>query len=400
MCSVRLARKWASSENVSVEITPVATGKERRVFLQLPWKIYPGRYPAWVPPLISEEKKRLDPKRNPFFEHGDVELLLAYRGGEVVGRIAAVQNRLHNEFHKDTIGFFGQFESRDDQEVANALFDAAADWVGDRGLTALRGPVNFSTNEECGLLVDCFDDSPYVLMPYNPAYYEKLFEGWGLTKEKDLLAFSVRHDAIVKKHIRRLERFLERAKGRLGVRAIDMKRFDDEVNLVRDLYNASWERNWGFVPMTDTEVDHMAKGLKPVVKPDLALIGEIDGEPVGFALALPDINQALQRINGRLFPFGLFRFLWGMRRIDRMRVLTLGVKKEYRRTGLDALLYLSLFKHGRQLGIDVAESSWILEDNQMMIRPLEKMGFAPSKTYRIYERRLGSQMTDGADPRR
>lgn len=373
---------------MDIEIRPVATVEQRRAFLRLPWRIYPGRYPAWVPPLLSEEKKRIDPNANPFFEHGEVQLFLAYRGDEPVGRIAAVENRLHNEFHHDRVGFFGLFESGEDREVAHALLDATADWMKARGLDALRGPANFSTNDECGLLLDNFDDPPCVLMTYNPPYYAELLESWGLKKAKDLLAHRVRHDTIDEKRFARFARFAGRSKVDYELRSLDMKRFGAEVDRVRDIYNQVWERNWGFVPMTDAEVEHMAKALKPVVEPELVLFVEVEGEPAGFALALPDVNQALRRLNGRLLPFGIFKLLWYMRRIDRMRIVTLGLKEEYRRTGLDALMYLELFRRGRRHGIDVAESSWILEDNQMMVRAVEKMGFERYKTYRMYEKRL------------
>ena len=381
---------------MSVEVRPVATSAERRVFLRFPWKIYPGRYPAWVPPLLGEEKKRIDERVNPFFEHGAVQLFLAYRNGEAVGRIAAIENTLHNEFHGEKIGFFGLFESVEDQEVADVLLDRAAKWVGERGLDGLRGPANFSTNDECGLLLNEFDDPPYVLMTYNPPYYAKLLEGWGMTKAKDLLAYTVRADNFDMERFKRFVRVVERKKkGDMHVRSLRMKRFAEEVDLIRDIYNAAWERNWGFVPMTDAEVDHMAKALKPVVKPDLAMIGEIGGEPVGFALALPDVNQAIRHLNGRLFPFGLAKLLWHLRKVNRMRIITLGLREEHRRSGLDALFYKELFERGYRMGIRTAESSWILEDNGIMTRALDKMGFVPYKTYRLFERalapRLGSE---------
>jgi GNAT superfamily N-acetyltransferase len=315
---------------------------------------------------------------------------LAYRDGQAVGRIAAIENALHNEFHADKVGFFGMFESVDDPQVANALLDRAAEWVESRGLDRLRGPTNFSTNEDCGLLVENFDDPPMVMMPYNPPYYEGLLTGWGLEKVKDLLA----HKGTVSKFDRRrlelLERRITRSEPRVRVRGLRMDRFDEEVGLVRELYNAAWERNWGFVPMTDAEVDHMAKQLKPVVDPDLALIGELDGEPVGFALALPDVNQAIRHVNGRLFPFGVFKLLWHMRRISGIRIITLGLKPEYRKSGLALLLYFEVFKRGTGKGHMWGESSWVLEDNQPMLSGLEKMRFWRYKTYRLYEKVLSS----------
>ncbi len=374
---------------MSLEVRPVTTRGERRTFIRFPWQIYPGRYPAWVPPLLAEERKRIDPQ-NPFFEHGAVELFLAYRNGRPVGRIAAIENGQHNRFHNDRVGFFGLFESLDDSEVAGALLDAAAEWVRARDLDRLRGPTNFSTNEDCGLLVENFDDPPYVMMPYNPPYYEKLLTTWGLTKVKDLLAYQVRKAAFEHRRFERLQRLIQRSGAEIRVRSIDMKRFDDEVALVLDIYNSAWERNWGFVPMTDAEVAHMAKQLKPVVDPDLALIGEIDGEPAGFALALPDVNQAIRHANGRLFPFGLLKLLWHMRRINGIRVITLGLRPQYRRTGLASFFYVEIFKRGVSKGHTVAESSWILEDNTNMWSALEKMGFSRYKTYRLFERSLSA----------
>jgi GNAT superfamily N-acetyltransferase len=344
-----------------------------------------------VPPLLVEEHKRLDPRKNPFFGHGAVQLFLAFKEGGVAGRIAAIENRIHNEFHGDKVGFFGLFESVEDQEVANALLDAAAEWVGGRGLDVLRGPANFSTNEESGLLVDNFDSAPYVMMTYNPPYYVELLEGWGLEKAKDLLAYEVKREEFDEPRFAKLQQLIERFGRDITVRSVRMGRFDQEVALVRKLYNKAWERNWGFVPMTDAEVDHMAKQLKPIVDPELALIGEVDGEPVGFALALPDVNQAIRHANGRLFPFGLVKFLWHMRRVTRIRIITLGVVAEYRGGPLAPMFYLEIFKRGSRKGYRVAESSWILEDNQPMRLGVEKMGFKPYKTYRLYDKALSSQ---------
>ncbi len=378
---------------MNVEVRPVRTRAERKAFVRFPWTIYPGRYAAWVPPLLSEEKKRIDPKKNPFFGHGDVELFLAYRDGRVAGRIAAIVNTLHNEFHEDRVGFFGMFESVEDPEVASALLDAAAAWVSGRGLESLRGPVNFSTNEECGLLVDNFEDPPVVMMPYNPPYYAELLEGWGLSKVKDLLAFKAYQDDFDPIRLKKLEAAVKRAGPNIEMRGLRSDKFDEEVELVRELYNSAWEKNWGFVPMTDEEVDHMAKQLKSVVDPDLVLFCEVDGEAVGFALALPDINQAIRHCNGRLFPFGIFKLLWHLRRVVGIRTITLGLKEQYRRTGLSSMFYYELFTRGTRKGHTWGESSWILEDNKDMVGALEKMGYAPYKRYRLYEKPLSGSST-------
>jgi GNAT superfamily N-acetyltransferase len=373
---------------VSVEIRPVETRGERRAFLRLPWRIYPGRYSAWVPPLLSEERKRIDPSKNPFFSHGAVQLFLAYRGGRPVGRIAAIENSLHNQFHDDRVGFFGLFESIEDPEVAGALLDRAADWARGRGLAALRGPANFSTNEECGLLLDGYELPPVVLMTYNPPYYVGLLEGWGLRKVKDLLAYEGRTAEFEEARFAQLEGLIERSGRDIQVRSVRMDRFNEEVALIRELYNAAWERNWGFVPLTDAEVDHLAKQLKPVLDPELALIGSVNGQPAGFALSLPDINQAIRHANGRLFPLGLIKLLWHMRRIDGVRIITLGVKEEFRGTLLAPLFYLETFRRARRRGHSWGESSWVLEDNAPMRSGIEKMNFRRTKTYRMYERSL------------
>jgi GNAT superfamily N-acetyltransferase len=375
---------------MSVEVRPVQSRAERRAFVRFPWNIYPGRYPAWVPPLLSEERKRIDPKKNPFFEHGAVQLFLAYQGGKLAGRIAAIENRLHNEFHGDNVGFFGMFESVEDADVAAALLDRAAEWVRGRGLDRLRGPTNFSTNEDCGLLLDNFEDPPMVMMPYNPPYYAQLLEKWGLEKVKDLLGFRGTVKGFPVERLEQLARRFSRSGTGMSVRGLRMNRFNEEVELIRQLYNSAWEKNWGFVPMTDAEVDHMAKQLKPVVDPELALIGEINGEPIGFALALPDVNQAIRHLNGRLFPFGSAKLLWHMKRINGVRIITLGLKEEYRQTGLASLFYLEVFKRAMRGGHTWGESSWILEDNMQMLSGAEKMKFVLYKTYRLYEKALVS----------
>lgn len=374
---------------MSLEVGPVTSRRDRRSFLRLPWRIYRGRCPAWVPPLLADERRRLDRRRNPFFEHGEVQPFLARREGRPVGRVAAIENRLHNEFHGDRVGFFGLFECEDDEEAAGALLDRGAAWLRNRGLTSMRGPVTLSTNEIVGTLLDDFDDPPTVMMPYNPPYYPHLLEGWGLAKAKDLVAYYCRVADVLEERFDALDRVLSRSRQKLSARPLAMKRFAAEVDLIREIYNSAWERNWGFVPMTDTEVDHMARQLRPVIDPELALIGEIDGRPAGFALALPDVHQALRRIDGRLLPLGWVKLLWGMRRIYRVRILTLGIRPEHRRSGLDSLLYREVFRRARERGYDGGESSWILEDNRLMCRALEKMGFRRTKTYRVYERALG-----------
>lgn len=372
---------------VDVEIRSADSKRDREVFIRFPWRVYPGAFGAWVPPLLSEERRRLDP-RNPFFEHACVRLFLAHRGNDVCGRIAAIENTRHNEFHRDKVGFFGLFESVDDVEVAEALLDAASRWLLGRDLDRIRGPVNLSTNDDCGLLVDNFDDPPCVMMPFNPPYYETLLRACGLERIKDLLAYRITRGEFDEKRFSDLGRLIARSGFDIRVRPLRMRDFRGEVALIQELYNSAWEHNWGFVPMTDAEIEDMAARLKPIIQPELALIGRVDDQYAGFALALPDLNQALCHANGRLFPFGLVKILWHKRLIRRMRIITLGIKEQFRRTGLASLFYKEIFDRGVRLGYTVAESSWVLEDNHIMNSALEKMGFQRYKTYRLYERPL------------
>lgn len=381
-----------------VVVEPVRDQRALREFVLLPWRVYRGD-PHWVPPLISDMMKMLDRSKHPFHEHAEVEYFVARRGargdgvanghsGEVVGRIAAIVNRAHNEFHDERTGFVGFFETLDDPSVPPLLFQAAARWLSERGMERMRGPANFSSNEEWGMLIDGFDDRPRVMMTYNPRSYPRHWDDFGFTKAKDLVAYwfpaEVQAPARLVEFVEKLESAHE-----IRIRPMDLKRFDAEVDLVRDLYNQAWERNWGFVPMTHAEIDHMAKELKPVVDPDLVLFAELQGQPVGFALALPDAYQALQKANGRLFPFGLIRILLESKRIHVTRVLTLGVVKEHRRRGIDSMLYYRLYQNCRRKGYPAGEFSWILEDNVAIRRPLERLGAYVYKTYRIYDYPLG-----------
>ena len=368
-----------------IDVRPVAGRRDLRRFLELPWRIYADD-PAWVPPLLVEQRKLLDRKRHPFHQHADVEYFLARRGREVVGRIAAIVNHRHNEFHGDRLGFFGFFETIHDEAVADALLTTAEAWLRARAMEGVRGPTNFSTNEECGLLVDGFDTPPYIMMTHNPPWYEALLHGAGYVRAKDLIAYLVpHHDAP-----ERLVRTRERLERRLGItfRTLDMKRLSREVAIVKDIYNSAWERNWGFVPMTDAEFDFMAANLKRVVDPRMCFIAEHEGRPVAFSLTLPDLNQALARIDGRLLPFGIFKLLWHARRVDQARVITLGVIPGYRKRGLDGLIMARTFDGAVAHGYMRGECSWILEDNLDMRRAIENSGGYAHKTYRIYEKAL------------
>ncbi len=369
-------------------VTPARDRASRERFIRFPWKIYADD-PAWVPPLLADARKLLDPA-HPFHQHADSEFYLALRDGEVVGRIAAVVNHVYNDFHETKTGFVGLFESIDDDGVAGSLLETAADWLAEQGMTEAIGPFNLSTNDELyspGILLDGFDRPPVLLMAHNPPYYRRLFEAAGWEKARDLLAYWLDGEEPPPRLVRGVERLTGSIEG-LEIRQLELKRLDREVELIKEVYNSAWQRNWGFAPLTDAEIQHLAKDLKPIVDPRFALIAEVKGEPVGFALALPDFNQALRHVNGRLFPFGIFKLLWYRRRIDRLRVFTLGLKPEYQRRGIDALFYLRIYENGFAAGIHRAEASWILEDNWGMRRGLERMGAYVYKTYRVFGRPL------------
>lgn len=373
----------------SLQLRQLAPGESTRRFIEAAWTIN-ARDPNWVPPLRMVMRTVLDPRKHPFHRNAEVALFLAERGGRAVGRVAAVVNRRHNEFHGERTGFFGLWECEDDPDTAAALLDAASAWLRERGMERVRGPVNLSTNEEIsspGVLVEGFDTAPFVTMSHNPPYYGALLEGAGFAKSKDVLAYLI-PEPDVPERLTRMTDVVLRRHGAV-VRSLDMRRFAEEVQTIQDVYNAAWSRNWGFVPMTPEEFAHIARDFKAIVDPALCLIAEIDGEAVGFSLALPDINQALRHLpDGRLFPFGLLKFLWYKRRVDALRVLTLGLVPRFHHSGLGAAMYLKTYQNGIARGYRRAEGSWILEDNLEMTQALEKMGGHVSKRYRIFERAL------------
>ena len=368
---------------MSVRIEPVENRAQLRRFVTLPWSLY-GDDPRWVPPLVGETTKGFDPRHNPFFAHGEMALFLARRDGRLVGRIAAIRNRAHESFHDEPVGFFGFFECADDDAAAEALLREAARFARERGLERLRGPVNPTTNDELGTLVDGFDTPPMILTPHARPYYDRLLRGCGLEKAKDLVAY-VMEDAGMPERLERGGAIAQRRNPGVAVRTIDMRRFGAELDRVRDVYNRSWERNWGFVPMTEAEVAHMARQLKPVVDPALVVFAERDGVPVGFALGMPDVHQALRRLNGRLLPIGWLKLIWHLRRVSQIRVMALGLVPDARGTGIDVMLYRQLYRNAVARGYQRGEFSWILEDNTAMRKPLETIGARVYKTWRIYE---------------
>ncbi|MBM4169748.1 MAG: hypothetical protein FJ215_11445 [Ignavibacteria bacterium] len=367
-----------------IDIRPVRTRKDTATFIKFLWDIYDGN-PYWVPPLIMDRKKLMDRTKNPFYKHADTEFFLGTRNGEVVGRIAAIVNHNHNKEHDEHVGFFGFFECIDDQEVASALFDEAMKYLKQKGVTAVRGPANPSVNDEYGLLVEGFDLSPTILMPYNPDYYPRLIEQYGFRKCKDLYSYHLSQKEVYTERLERVTAALVERHG-ITIRSMEMKDFDHDVEIVKQIYNAAWAKNWGAVPMTDEEIDALAKDLKPIVVPELVLFAESRGKTIGFGLSLPDINVALKHNKrGRLLP-GLFRLYVHKKEIDTVRVIVLGVLEEYQASGAAILLFYETARRALKLGYQYGEAGWVLEDNAKMVRAAEFLQGTIVKKYRIYEK--------------
>lgn len=383
----------AETTSDQVEVRRVTTARDRRRFLEFPYTLYRG-HPHWVPQLRIAQKDILNTKKHPFYKTSDAEKFLAYRGGRVVGRVMAILNHAHNDYHDERAGFFGFFDVENDAQAATKLIGAASDWLKSRGASLLRGPVNPSTNYECGLLVEGFDLDPAVMMPYNPAYYLDLLEQCGLRKAVDLYAYSVSVDSYsIAGKLKRVSDRLKKKDG-IRVRPVNLKDFKNEVEIVRRVYNNAWSRNWGFVPVTDEEFEHLGKDLKQIVDPRVVLIAErtVEGaakpEPIGFFLAVPDINRALKKAGGRLLPLGLLKLLWYSRKIDTIRIITMGIIKEYQSLGAASVFYDEIYRAAPASGFPKGEMSWVLENNELMVRAAQLLGGVRTKTYRIFEMQI------------
>ncbi|MFH1919757.1 MAG: N-acetyltransferase [Planctomycetota bacterium] len=363
----------------------VESSRQKEDFLQFPWSLYRGD-PNWVPPLRTDQKEMVGYRHHPFYEKNSAQTFLAYRSGEVCGRIAAILNREHIERHGERRGFFGFFECVDDQEAANGLFDAVRQWLSERDVSCLRGPVNPSMNYTVGLLIDGFDSPPVFMMPYNPTYYPRLIEGYGFRKVQDLYAFwgnLEMQPAVIAKFRPIVEQIKERYS--VVLRPLDTSRFQEDVEAFLDLYNRSMASTWAFVPMSPGEVRHMAKSLRHLIVPELAVVAEVEGKMVGATFALPDYNPRIRRIDGRLFPFGFLRLVRKKHEIKRVRVLAANVLPEYHRMGIGLVLLDGLAPKGAEWGTEEAEFSWVLESNLLSRNALEKGGAKLSKTYRLYD---------------
>jgi GNAT superfamily N-acetyltransferase len=371
----------------SLNVRRVQSRRDLNAFIKLPFRLHRGT--LWVPPLLIERREFLNRDKNPFFQHAKAEYFLAERDGQVVGRITAQVDERWTQFQGGNDGMFGFFESENEPDVAGALVETAAEWVRARGRDRMLGPMDFTTNDECGVLVEGYDLEPLVLEPWHPPYYRELLEGVGMTKTMDMWMWRLAmgelkqgdqfHDFIHKS--------AQESANEHGVVVRQMRKRDLEAEVTRfmDVYNEAWGENWGFVPITQEEVRFQAKNLKPILDENWAMIAERDGEVVGAALSLPDINQVLAKMNGRLLPFGWLRFLTGRAKIDRIRVFALGVKPRYQHMGVAAALYVRHLEVAARVPQKWGEMGWILEVNEPMNRAMEGMGGTVTKRYRLYE---------------
>jgi len=368
-----------------VVVKPVTTRGEQRRFVDLPWQIYRDD-PCWRPPLRMAQEELLGFRHHPFYDRSKSCSFLASRGSRDVGRITAIVNAGHVARYGENRGFFGFFECEDDLAAAEALFQAAREWLDGQGMTLVRGPTNPTLNYECGLLIDGFDTPPFFMMTHNRPYYAGLVEAQGLGKIEDLYAFwgeMSMLDTIDSK----LGVMVEGVKERFGVtvRSLDRSRFAEEVRMFLDIYNSSLGGTWGFVPLTDGEVRHMAQSLKYLIEPELALVAEVDGKPIGSVFCLLDYNDRIKAINGRLFPFGFLKLLWNKRAIKRMRAVSTNVVPEYQAWGVGLVLMAALVPRLYKWGMQEVEFSWVLESNHLSKRTLERGGAIVTKKYRIYQ---------------
>jgi len=366
-----------------VTIRKVESSADLDRFVKLPFRLYRND-PNWVPPLIGDAKRTLTPGQNPFWDHADRELYLAVRGDEVVGRVAAIYDRNYNELRHSHVAYFGFIEMENEPEVAQALFSAVKAFARSRGADRVYGPANPSLNDEVALLIGPFDSPPMIKMPYNPPYYMRLIEESGFTKVKDFVAFAIQTDAPIPEKLQRVMTRLKEKPG-LMVRPADLSHAESELALIREVYNDAWSDNWDHVPMTNDEIADLSRQIKPLIRPETCPFVFYRGEIAGMCVTLPDYNQVLKRMNGRLFPFGWLTFLTQRGKIKQARLWALGVKRKFHNLGFDSLLYYESFMGARKLGYKWGEVSMILEDNVGIIRPILMWGGKLYKNYRVYQ---------------
>lgn len=372
-----------------ITVEKITGTKKIKDFIDFPHDLYKDDK-NYTPELFLAQKDLLDPKKHPFFEHSKLDLFLAYRDNKIVGRIAAIRNNNHIKFTNTKEGFFGFFDAINDFEVAKKLFDTACDWVKKEGLNAIVGPANFSTNEPFALLIDGFDTPAMINTTYNFPYYAKLIDQYGFSKKVDLYAYKILQSSVSDKSVRLSNAVEERLKTKgITIRPISMKKYNEEAEAASHVYNAAWDKNLGFVPMTKNEFLHLCKDMKMIVDPDLCLVAEHDGKMIGFAFAIPNINQILQTIKrGRLLPFGIFKLIFGLKKINNIRIVVLGVIEGYRKLGIEACFYSRIITACKAKGIQYAEASLILENNEMMNQGLLRINASVYKTSRMYIKSL------------
>ena len=375
----------------SVTVRPVTSRSDRKRFINFQYDFYADN-PYWIAPLRRDIKSTLDPSTNPFFEHGDIQLFIAEdASGRIVGRIGAIVNGMHLQKYDDGNGFFGFFECIEEYAVAEALLDAAAHWLREQGLSGMRGPANPSLNDTAGLLIDGFDRKPAILMPYNLPYYQDFLARYGFERAMTMWAYYVHKKYAQADKLRRGAKIVRKRNPGVELRTLDMSRFEEEARTILDIYNDAWSDNWGHVPMTDAEFEHLAKDLKQIVDPEMVFLLEMDGEPVAFSISLPNINQALDHVrDGRLFPFGLPKLLAYAKfgGIYEVRMPLMGVRKEYQGRAFDSLLVLATVETGPPNGYDACEMSWVLDTNNRLKNALDALGGVVDKEYAMFEMAL------------
>lgn len=372
----------------STGIYLVSDASERKEFLNFPYRLYQEQ-PLWIPPLMMEQKKLIDTARNPFYETADLAMFVATRNGKTAGRIAAIHNKAYNDHHGVNIGFFGFFDCIDDQKVCDLLIKAVGDWFSERGIQEVLGPTNPGMMDVIGVLVEGFEHEPGLLMAYNFPYYDSLLKNAGMDKAMDLFAYRVNKQTVTLDRMARAADIVRSRIPNLTIRDINLKDFEHEVAIIRHIFNRAWAKNWGFVPLSESQFKYLAKDLKTIVDTDFAHVAEVEGIPVAFSVALPDLNQALKHINGKLLPFGILKLLYYARKIHQIRTALMGVIPEFQGKGIDALLHKQTIENGLAKGFDSAELSWILESNVDMIRVAERIGASVEKRYRMYTKTYG-----------
>ncbi len=374
---------------MSIEVKKVESKKDLQAFIDFPHELYKGDK-SYVPMLQMAAKEILSEKKNPFFEHSQVQNYLAFKNGKIAGRISAIRNNNYNDYHKSNVGFFGFYDVIDDYDVSKALLDIATEWTKAHKLDKIIGPTNFSTNDTAGLLIDGFDRPPIVEMTYNKPYYQIHIEKYGFTKDMDLFAYMIYAKDVSDKSVRLASMIQKRLEKKgITIRTVNMKDFKNEVAKIKEVYNKAWENNWGFVPATDKEFDFLAEGLKMIVIPEYVLVAEYEGKFIGFALTIPDINEITKDFKkGKLFPFNIFKLLLKKKKTKFVRIITLGVIEGYRKLGIEAVFYAKIIESARKNNLIGGEASWILENNEMMNKAAENLKGVKYKTYRIYTKDL------------